>query len=300
MKRKSIVTANYEPNEKEIQWTEPGGEIEDEKPEEMKSEEEELQGNQPGMDQNTKGIPEFWLTAMKNVDILEDLIKDADEDILKHLFDVNLLLTGGTNEKGSGGGCGDDDDDMGFVLEFHFTPNEYFTNTVLTKRYRMKSVPDKEDPFSFDGPEIYACTGCEIDWKKGKNVTEKQIKKKQKHKAGGQVRFVTKTIKVDSFFNFFDPPEIPDNDDEEMDEEMEDLLAVDFEIGDLFRQRIIPRAVLFYTGEALDIMGEESSDEEDDSSDGYHDDGENYDDEDDEDEDGDDDENDADDDEDKK
>merc|ERR1719462_1032777 len=148
---------------------------------------------------------------------------------------------------------------MGFVLEFHFSPNEYFTNTALTKTYRMKSEPDKDDPFSFDGPDIFACTGCQIDWKKGKNITQKQVKKKQKHKGRGQTRIITKMVKTDSFFNFFDPPELPEDEDD-LDEETEALLAVDFEIGHFFRERLIPKAVLFYTGEAI----EEDSDDEDD------------------------------------
>lgn len=48
---------------------------------------------------------------------------------------------------------------------------------------------------------------CTIDWVKGKNVTLKTIKKKQKHKGRGTVRVVTKTVPNDSFFNFFTPPE---------------------------------------------------------------------------------------------
>lgn len=50
-------------------------------------------------------------------------------------------------------------------------------------------------------------SSCQIDWKKGKNVTLKTIKKKQKHKGRGTVRTVTKTVSNDSFFNFFSPPE---------------------------------------------------------------------------------------------
>jgi len=48
---------------------------------------------------------------------------------------------------------------------------------------------------------------CTIEWTKGKNVTLKTIKKKQKHKGRGTVRTVTKTVPNDSFFNFFTPPE---------------------------------------------------------------------------------------------
>lgn len=53
--------------------------------------------------------------------------------------------------------------------------------------------------------------GCEINWKKGKNVTVKTIKKKQKHKSRGSVRTVTKSVQADSFFNFFSPPAMPED-----------------------------------------------------------------------------------------
>lgn len=52
---------------------------------------------------------------------------------------------------------------------------------------------------------------CPIEWTKGKNVTLKTIKKKQKHKGRGTVRTVTKTVPNDSFFNFFTPPEGKDD-----------------------------------------------------------------------------------------
>jgi hypothetical protein len=48
------------------------------------------------------------------------------------------------------------------------------------------------------------------------------VKKKQKHKSKGSVRTVTKTVKNDSFFNFFEPPAVPEmqnEDDDEMDPE---------------------------------------------------------------------------------
>lgn len=66
-------------------------------------------------------------------------------------------------------------------------------------------------------------------------------------------------MKTDSFFNFFDPPK---DDDEEMDDENKDLLNADFEIGQILRDRIIPRAVLYYTGEAHDEDDEFDEDEE--------------------------------------
>ena len=40
------------------------------------------------------------------------------------------------------------------------------------------------------------------------------------------------------------------------------LLTADFEIGHYIRERIVPRAVLFFTGEALEDEGDDESDEE--------------------------------------
>jgi len=258
-KRKAIVNSEYEPTKDEIKWVEPGEVEQDEEEKEKEKDEDEKMAesilNQLKLEE-TPGIPDFWLTVMKNVELIEDMIKEQDEDILKHLTDVTVTLTGETEEGGKGV-----TKDMGFVLEFHFSPNDYFTDSLLTKTYKMNSVPDKDDPFSFDGPEIYACTGCTIGWKKGKNVTQKLVKKKQKQKGGNQIRFVTKTVKTDSFFNFFDPPDIENED--ELDEETEDLLAADFEIGDFFRQRMIPKAVLFYTGEAIEEFDDSDDDDED-------------------------------------
>lgn len=52
---------------------------------------------------------------------------------------------------------------------------------------------------------ILPLSSCQIDWHKGKDVTVKTIKKKQKHKGRGTVRTVTKQLPNDSFFNFFNP-----------------------------------------------------------------------------------------------
>ncbi|XDA72520.1 hypothetical protein R6Z07F_002800 [Ovis aries] len=190
-------------------------------------------------------------------------IDNKDKPILKHSKDIKVEFS-------------DAGQPMSFVLEFHFEPNEYFTNEVLTKTYRMRSEPDDSDPFSFDGPEIMGCTGCQIDWKKGKNVTLKTIKKKQKHKGHGTVHTVTETVSNDSFFNFFAPPDVPESGD--LDDDSEAILAADFETGRFLRERMIPGSVLYFTGAAIehddddydeegeeaDEEGEEGGDEEND------------------------------------
>jgi len=117
-----------------------------------------------------------------------------------------------------------------------------------------------QDPFSFEGPEIIKCNGCPIDWAKGKNVTVKTVRKKQKHKQKQTIRTVSRTIDVPSFFNFFNPPQVPDDDEAALDEETQMKLTNDFEVGQYIRERIVPRAVLYFTGEALEDEEEEEED----------------------------------------
>ncbi|KAI5229430.1 Nucleosome Assembly Protein 1-Like 1 [Manis pentadactyla] len=250
-KRFEIINAIYEPTEEESEWKpDEEDEISEELKEKAKIEDEKKDEEK----EDPKGIPEFWLTVFKNVDLLSDMVQEHDEPILKHLKDIKVKFS-------------DAGQPMSFVLEFHFEPNEYFTNEVLTKTYRMRSEPDDADPFSFDGPEIMGCTGCQIDWKKGKNVTLKTIKKKQKHKGRGTVRTVTKTVSNDSFFNFFAPPEVPESGD--LDDDAEAILAADFEIGHFLRERIIPRSVLYFTGEAIEDDDDDYDEEGEEADEGY-------------------------------
>ncbi|VFV28252.1 nucleosome assembly protein 1-like [Lynx pardinus] len=191
-KRREFITGDVEPTDAESEWHSENEEEDklagDVKSKAVIAEKEVATAEEP----NPKGIPEFWFTIFRNVDMLSELVQEYDEPILKHLQDIKVKFS-------------DPGQPMSFVLEFHFEPNDYFTNSVLTKTYKMKSEPDKADPFSFEGPEIVDCDGCVIDWKKGKNVTVKTIKKKQKHKGRGTVRTITKQVPNDSFFNFFSP-----------------------------------------------------------------------------------------------
>lgn len=57
-------------------------------------------------------------------------------------------------------------------------------------------------------------------------------------------------------------------DSTEVDEDTKALLTSDFEIGHYLRERIVPRAVLYFTGEGLeDEDYEEEEEEEDDEED---------------------------------
>uniref|UniRef100_A0A8C6XHN1 Nucleosome assembly protein 1 like 4 n=1 Tax=Naja naja TaxID=35670 RepID=A0A8C6XHN1_NAJNA len=252
-KRRDFIIGNSEPTEAEAEWhseNEDDEKLAGDLKNKVVIEEKEAGATE---ETNPKGIPDFWFTIFRNVDMLSELVQEYDEPILKYLQDIKVKFS----EPGQ---------PMSFTLEFHFEPNDYFTNSILSKTYKMKSEPDKTDPFSFEGPEIVDCEGCTIDWKKGKNVTVKTIKKKQKHKGRGTVRTITKQVPNDSFFNFFSPIKVS-GDGESLDEDSECTLAIDFEVGHFFRERIVPRAVLYFTGEAIEDddnfeEGEEGEEEE--------------------------------------
>ena len=268
-KRAEIVSGRYEPTDKECEWEDDDDDNDDDDDDDNPSDDKVDKKAKDSESANGKaaaktaskedagadginGIPSFWLTIFKNVEMMEDAVKEHDEPLLNHLEDVKVVYT--------------DDKGLDFALEFHFSENEYFTNKVLTKSYVVECKVDDDDPFSFDGPSIVKVTGCKIDWKKGKNLTIKTVKKKQRHKGRGQTRTVTKTVPNESFFNFFSPPESTANDsvddDEEEDATME-VLAADFARAEFLKDRIIPQAVLFFTGEALEDVDDDDEVDED-------------------------------------
>ncbi|CAN1774045.1 Nucleosome assembly protein 1;2 [Linum perenne] len=226
--------------------------------------------NQIGILLAEKGVPEFWLLAMKNNEVIAEEITERDEGALKFLKDIKWSRV---------------EEPKGFKLEFFFDTNLYFKNNVLTKTYHMI---DEDDPI------LEKATGTEIEWYQGKCLTQKIMKKKPK-KGSKNAKPITKTEDCESFFNFFSPPQVPE-DDEELDEdtaeELQNQMEQDYDIGSTIRDKIIPHAVSWYTGEAVeaDDDGLELDDDEDEDEDVDEDDDEDEDDDDDDDDDDDEDE----------
>ncbi|TID29402.1 hypothetical protein CANINC_001976 [Pichia inconspicua] len=273
--RKNLVTGTIEPSQKEIEIgkkaiAQENDEDEDGDDDKGKNENDSKEEK----DEDTKGIPFFWLTAMQNLPPIADMISDRDVEVLKHLIDVKLEYM----EK------------PGFKLIFEFKENPFFSNKTLEKTYYYQKELGYTGEFVYDHAE-----GDDIQWTDNKhNVTLELELRKQRNKHTKQIRTIEKATPTFSFFNFFTPPQLPtetDEDDVEIDEELEEALQNDYSIGELIKEKLLPRAVDWFTGHALKYepeFGEDGEDEFDDEEDEGGDE-DSSDDEDDEDEDSDDD-----------
>ncbi|XP_010548666.1 PREDICTED: nucleosome assembly protein 1;2 isoform X2 [Tarenaya hassleriana] len=204
-------------------------------PEEAKAEQEEDKAVED------KGVPDFWLIALKNNDVTAEEITERDEGALKHLKDIKWSRV---------------DEPKGFKLEFFFDQNTYFKNTVLTKTYHM---------IDEDEPILEKAIGTDIEWYPGKCLTQKILKKKPK-KGSKNAKPITKTEDCESFFNFFNPPQVPDDEedlDDDMADELQSQMEHDYDIGSTIKDKIISHAVSWFTGEAVQVDELDMDDDDD-------------------------------------
>ncbi|WPK27158.1 hypothetical protein PUMCH_004533 [Australozyma saopauloensis] len=245
-KRKAIVNGDQEPTAAEI---EEGEALKTESDEEDEEEEEEEDEDE---DDDVKGIPGFWLTAMENLTFVRETITERDSEVLAYLKDVRMeyLTT------------------LGFELIFEFNENPHFSNQVLTKTYYYHPELGYSGDFVYDHAD-----GCEINWKsKEANVTINIERRKQRNKNTKQTRTIEKLTPTESFFNFFDPPkppqaptEVNDDEDEEEDEEeaeLRDRLEFDYQLGEEIKNKLIPRAIDWFSGDAVEYEGADDYDDE--------------------------------------
>lgn len=245
-KRKEVIVGDVEPTEQEIEEgkaLEEKDEEEDEEDDEENKEQQEEEESAVGKD--ARGIPGFWLTALENLSTVSETITDKDSEILEHLIDIRMQYLS----------------TPGFELIFEFGENEYLSNSILTKTYHYQAELGYSGDFVYDH-----ATGCEINWKsKEKNPTINIERRKQRNKTTKQTRTIEKITPTESFFNFFDPPKPPkveedetedderENEDEDEDEDLEARLELDYQLGEEIKDRLIPRAVDWFTGDAVDF-----------------------------------------------
>ncbi|KAI9841928.1 MAG: hypothetical protein M1837_000314 [Sclerophora amabilis] len=251
--RAKIVNGATEPSEEDVAA---GKAEEEDKDDAGKTEPTEAKKEDAG--ESLNGIPEFWLSAMKNQVSLAEMITDRDEGALKLLTDVRMEYL----------------DRPGFRLIFDFAENDFFTNKTISKTYFYQEESGYGGDFIYDHAE-----GAEIDWKSGKDLTVRVESKKQRNKNTKQTRVVKKTVPTESFFNFFSPPKAPNDDDDDSASDIEERLELDYQLGEDIKEKLIPRAIDWFTGEALqfeeldeedleegDFEDEDDDDEEDDLS----------------------------------
>ena len=196
-----------------------------------------------------KGIPDFWLQVLKSYPLTAGLIEAHDEHILNHLNHIDLELS--------------ESKPYQFVLKFYFSRNEYFSDYILNRTSQLRSSLDENFPFVYDYTDIERSTGCEISWKRGKDVTMKRSNDGE-----------TETIQY-SFFNIFSTNErltlmdttglgllartasVSSDSTASKDSNSEDLLNMglvfDHELALTFKDKIIPHAILYYTGDLIEF-----------------------------------------------
>jgi nucleosome assembly protein 1-like 1 len=72
------------------------------------------------------------------------------------------------------------------------------------------------------------------------------------------------TVPTESFFNFFVPPKPPTDEDDDAATDIEERLELDYQLGENIKEKLIPRAIDWFTGEALQFeeLGEDIDDED--------------------------------------
>lgn len=144
-----------------------------------------------------QGIPDFWYRSIKNNQMIFELVKEKDEEILKYIKHIETETS---------------DSPKTLLVRFIFNPNEFFTNTELTLKLSYKGEDDDVDKIE----------GTKINWNEGKDPTKKKVKKKQKNKKTNETRTIVKTVDAESFFNVFQDRTAPgENDALESEEENE-------------------------------------------------------------------------------
>jgi len=195
----------------------------------------------------TPGLPNFWLRAIGNHRQIADMIEPQDLPVLAYLEDIAAEYL-------------EENARRSFRLIFRFSENPYFDPTTLVKTYHVEAEGSSDVLASTESTEIL--------WKPGKDVTKKNVTKKQKNKRTKAVRKITETVDCPSFFNFFKSHEIPNEEqldkmEEEAVEELEVMVEADYQAGVILRDKIIPNAVRWYTGESEDSDGDYDEFDED-------------------------------------
>jgi nucleosome assembly protein 1-like 1 len=184
-------------------------------------------------------------------------MREKDQDTLQYLTNVN---------------ASESSDPPMTTVELTFKENDYFTNEKLLLKVQFKD--DSKD-------EVAETFGTIIDWKDGKDITNKKIKKKQKNKKTGETRQIVKTVPAESFYNCFESRKAPEGGKDEADDEDEETeklmdaidesMQVAMDFNDLYMWEALEYYLNFgqNPGDFMDMQGDGmgGSDDDDDQED---------------------------------
>jgi nucleosome assembly protein 1-like 1 len=169
-RRAAIVNGELEPTEDEV--TEGLKKDKDDEEEEAEKPAEPLVKDPEEKTAVPKGVPEFWLSTLKQNPSIQEIVVEEDESALHSLVDIRMEYL----------------DKPGFKLLFVFSENPYFENKILSKTYFYREENGYGGDFIYDHAE-----GCKIQWKEGKDLTIRVESKKQRNKSTFACRRRTET-----------------------------------------------------------------------------------------------------------
>jgi hypothetical protein len=152
------------------------------------------------------GAGQYWMLAMIHDETVSKVIRGEDTRCLRYLIDVSNMYH---------------EDGKGFTLSFTFASNPYFSNTILTKTYRVPNILIDGEP-QLVNPTIdgYIPQSTSVDWYPNMSFLHKQERYDQ------------------SFFHFFTSLQWPAGNTT-----LEKIFLTDSEIAHAFRIMIIPLGV---------------------------------------------------------
>ena len=203
-------------------------------------------------DDAEKGIPGFWLRILRMHPSIAQTIEQTDLEALNALRDIRALPIA---------------DNPGFRLEFEFAPNAFFEESVLVKEYRMAEPESDGQGHTGRIDEcVYDSVVCTpITWKAGRNLCQRTVTRVQRHRTNNTTRTVKREEPTPSFFHFFTSPHMHAQNQDGEDapaEDVEALVDMDFAMGEILREALVPDALNWFTGMALSYADIDYDDED--------------------------------------
>ncbi|KAH9279691.1 Nucleosome assembly protein 1-like 4 [Echinococcus granulosus] len=160
------------------------------------------------------GIPGYWAKVLRAAPLMRNYLTEMDMEILQYLEGIRYSFSKKLSSPG-------------FRLVFMFKQNPFFKDIVLMKQFSLKFIDQCEDLNEFGPTKVTSTKASQIDWTSS-------------HEPTGDVAVPPK----DSFFNLFRDLQPDALDTPEYVQMMED-----YDICVYIRDRVLPYAVYWYTGE---------------------------------------------------